>query len=141
MEILTERTNQLMAGMGWSSGHRDFYQYLVMMGDTHHRKNQDYSAYHPLENFFRVALDVGISPEKVVEVFIATKSIRIQSLLSKGALPQNESIVDSYLDRAVYSLIGAVIHSMDDEAKRVAIDLINHKLTDVACGETDVDLF
>ncbi len=101
--------------LGWEHGLERFYELLVQMGRIHSKKNRDYTSIHPLENFFRVAMNVGISPENVVEVMVATKSARIKSLLEEGVDPQNESLLDSYLDRAVYSILGAAIHEMSDE--------------------------
>lgn len=101
--------------LGWEHGLGRFYELLMRCGSIHSKKNRDYTSIHPLENFFRVAMTVGISPEDVVEVFVATKSARIKSLHEQGAEPENESLLDSYIDRAVYSLLGAAIHEMSGE--------------------------
>ncbi len=108
-------SKEALKALGWEYGLPRFYVLLLEMGRIHSKKNRDYTSIHPLENFFRVAMNVGISPENVVEVMVATKSARIKSLLEEGVDPQNESLLDSYLDRAVYSILGAAIHEMSGE--------------------------
>ena len=110
--------------LGWEHGLERFYELLVEIGRIHSKKNRDYTSIHPLENFFRVAMDVGITPEDVIEVMVATKSARIRSLRKRGVSPQNESLSDSYRDRSVYSLLGDAISEMSDEEQYALFERI-----------------
>ncbi len=105
-------SEEALRALGWEYGLPRFYVLLLEMGRIHSKKNHDYTSIHPLENFFRTAMDVGITPEQVVEVFISTKSVRIRTLLQSESGPMNESLRDSYIDRAVYSMLGAAIAEM-----------------------------
>lgn len=73
-------------------------------------KKQDYAQESDvLSNFKQVASMCGISPEKVILVFCATKVARLGVLLSSGKAPNNESIEDTLVDLANYSaLLGMV---------------------------------
>ncbi|HNC37371.1 MAG TPA: hypothetical protein PLD32_12455 [Saprospiraceae bacterium] len=69
-------------------------------------KGDDYAGdVDRLRNFKLVAEVVGITPEQVIMVFIATKAVRLGQLLSSGQTPKNESIDDSLLDNANYSAL------------------------------------
>jgi hypothetical protein len=72
---------------------------------TNRRKRADYTSGRWDENFVRVADQVGLTREQAVEVHIATKQARLCALTATGRAPANESISDTKLDRAVYSVI------------------------------------
>ena len=77
------------------------------------RKRHDYAQDDdPWSNFRRSADQVGAQPELAVEVLIATKQARLRELRSKEAV--NESVRDTMIDRAVYSVIALVL--FDEEA-------------------------
>lgn len=81
-----------------------FYKLLEEIADLHSRKNHDYSrAEDPLSNF-RMSEQLGIDAWKGVLVRMSDKWARIQQL-ANGKEPKNESLRDSLIDNAVYSLI------------------------------------
>jgi hypothetical protein len=69
------------------------------------RKGNDYANEDRLSNFKLVGQIVGLPPEKVVAVLIATKVVRLGNLLSKGGDPNNESISDTLMDMANYAVL------------------------------------
>lgn len=78
----------------------------------HNAKNEDYADDNdPLSNFNR-ARKLGVSPFKGVLVRLSDKWSRIEQL-STGKVPKNESLRDSLIDSAVYSLIAVLL--LDDE--------------------------
>jgi hypothetical protein len=81
----------------------------------HDRKNSDYSEdADPLSNFRR-ASKLGVSPLRGVLVRMSDKWSRIEQLTS-GKTPKNESLRDSLIDNAVYSLIAVLL--LDDEGEQ-----------------------
>jgi hypothetical protein len=81
----------------------------------HDRKSSDYSEDgDPLSNFKR-ASKFGVTPFKGVLVRLSDKWSRIEQLTS-GKTPQNESLRDSLIDNAVYSLIAVLLH--DEEGAK-----------------------
>jgi len=81
-----------------------FYALLDEIAELHSRKNHDYSkASEPLSNFRR-SRDLGVEPWKGVLVRMSDKYSRIEQL-ANGKNPKNESMRDSLVDLAVYSLI------------------------------------
>lgn len=81
-----------------------FYALLEEIADLHSRKNHDYArSDEPLSNFTR-AKAFGIEPWRGVLIRMSDKWGRIEEL-SKGKTPKNESLRDSLIDNAVYSLI------------------------------------
>jgi hypothetical protein len=81
-----------------------FYALLEEIAELHSRKNHDYSkTTEPLSNFTR-SKDLGVEPWRGVLVRMSDKWSRIEEL-SKGKEPKNESLRDSLIDNAVYSLL------------------------------------
>ena len=81
-----------------------FYALLEEIAALHSKKNHDYAKDgEPLSNFHRSA-SFGIEPWKGILVRMSDKWSRIEEL-SKGKEPQNESLRDSLIDNAVYSLL------------------------------------
>lgn len=69
-------------------------------------KSQDYSVSHDVLNNFKLAGAIcGLSPEQNCLSLIATKVARLGNLLASGKTPNNESIEDSILDLANYTLL------------------------------------
>lgn len=90
----------------WPERHGDprFYQLLEEIADLHSRKNHDYApSSDPLANF-RLCEKLGVESWKGVLVRMSDKWSRIQQLTT-GKTPKNESLRDSLIDNAVYSLI------------------------------------
>lgn len=77
---------------------------LIPIVETNRRKLLDYTSpgSSAWENFDRAGDQTG---SDTVEVLIATKQARLRALRLRGGDPQNESVQDSLLDRAVYSII------------------------------------
>lgn len=79
---------------------------LIAMVETNRRKRADYASDgDPWRNFKDTARQVNSTPGMSCEVLIATKQSRLSNLLGTGRNPQNESVEDTVLDRAVYSVI------------------------------------
>ena len=68
------------------------------------KKSQDYANKDVLSNFKLAGNICGISPEKNCLSLIATKVARLGVLLN-GKTPKNESIKDSILDLANYTVL------------------------------------
>ena len=89
-------------------GHPRFYELITEICELHDKKNADYAKdSDPLSNF-RMAEAFGIPASKGVLVRMSDKWSRIQEL-SKGKTPNNESLRDSLIDNAVYSLIEIIL--------------------------------
>ena len=69
------------------------------------KKGNDYSNGDRLSCFKKVAAMLDITPELVCEVFMATKQVRIRELLASGKGAENESVQDSILDLANYTIL------------------------------------
>lgn len=88
---------------------------VLAMVQMHRRKREDYAGDdHPNQNFYDSSYQLGLSAGHSVEQLIATKQARLRVLLprlwkSRNAKPANESIQDTLLDRAVYSVIALTI--------------------------------
>lgn len=75
------------------------------------RKRADYTnGQDPWQNFKDSATQVGAAPGLSVEVLIGTKQARLKQLLFTGREVNNESVRDSLLDRAVYSVIALAMY-------------------------------
>jgi hypothetical protein len=81
-----------------------FYALIEEISELHSRKNFDYSKTNePLSNF-RKCEAFGIPAWKGILVRLSDKWSRIEQL-SNGKTPKNESLRDSLIDSAVYSLL------------------------------------
>ena len=92
----------------WSklAGHPLFYKYLGKMALIHALKNLDYGDGDPLGNFKFSEEITGIPAWKGALVRLTDKWGRIKSLLKKEkAYVQDETLEDTLLDNAVYSLL------------------------------------
>lgn len=89
-------------------GHPRFYELVEEICELHARKNADYSRDDdPLSNFRR-AESLGVEAWRGVLVRMSDKWSRIEEL-SRGKVPQNESMADSLIDLSVYSLLALVL--------------------------------
>lgn len=85
-----------------------FYVLLEEIAELHSRKNHDYSkSDEPLSNFHR-SRAFGIEPWKGILIRMSDKWSRIEEL-SKGKTAKNESLRDSLIDNAVYSLLAVLL--------------------------------
>ena len=93
-----------------NSGYGDprFHDLLKQLGDLHNKKAADYGADgDPLANI-RASEEIGIPAWKGAWLRAKDKVKRINQFCLKGAL-ENESVADSFLDLAAYSLIALLL--------------------------------
>lgn len=92
---------------------------LGIIGGTFQKKNADYADDKKTwdSNFRDVSEQMGWDgPAESCEALIAVKQARLKSMRANGRLPQNESVQDTKLDRAVYSVIALAIDLEDADA-------------------------
>lgn len=105
---------------------QDFLDSLDKMRTIHKRKNEDYSSDEGLDNFDRsqVLVEWFKNPaDKVFAAVIGIKLARLASLLNKeyenpNAVPNNESIDDTFIDSANYTLLWKARRNRDLRAKK-----------------------
>lgn len=79
---------------------------LATLRDTFQRKNADYAKDTSWRsNFDAIAGQMGFSALTAADTLVAVKQARLQALTANGRAPQNEAVIDTYLDRMVYSCI------------------------------------
>lgn len=88
-----------------------FEQVLQELSAMHSKKSKDYGDENPYKNFDQVAHMHEITPLEFCNIMIALKQARIANL--KGKMAVNESLEDSLIDRAVYSIIAVVLYRRD----------------------------
>lgn len=93
-------------------GHPKFQKYAKEMIKTHSKKSHDYADNNnPLSNFKTTSeLISGIpdSPFKIAFSRVVEKILRICQVMKKGDCA-NESVIDSLMDLAVYSLLCRIL--------------------------------
>lgn len=90
-------------------GHPMFYNLLDKMADLHSRKNHDYSGTaDPLRNL-KSSKRLGLNPFMGVLVRLQDKWSRLESLSQTEPEVKEESIEDTLLDNAVYSLLAIIL--------------------------------
>jgi hypothetical protein len=79
----------------------------------HNDKNNDYATDEdPLSNL-RGAVRLGVNPVTGVVLRLTDKWARIEQLI-KGKSPKNESLRDSLMDNAAYSLLAIILLDEQD---------------------------
>lgn len=79
---------------------------LAEMAALHDQKNHDYAHdANPYSNFEEAGKEADVSVATVFAVMIGIKNARIRELERAGKDPQNESVLDSYMDRAMYTAL------------------------------------
>lgn len=79
---------------------------LQDMAALHDQKNHDYAHdENPYSNFEEAAKEADVSVATVFSVMIGIKNARIRELERAGKDPQNESVLDSYMDRCMYTAL------------------------------------
>jgi hypothetical protein len=74
--------------------------------DLHDKKKQDYTGgEHPLANYANSGESIGVSAVASMFSRLNEKVFRLKQLHKSGAAPQNESVIDSYMDVAILSLL------------------------------------
>lgn len=93
------------------NGHPLFYLLLKVMSKIHSDKNHDYaSTADPFLNF-KECEGFGVTASKGVMVRMSDKWSRLKQLELKGeALVKDESLLDTLLDLANYSVIRAAMY-------------------------------
>lgn len=92
-----------------------FHAKLKEMGDLHDRKQEDYGAEKDPFSNVRASSDFGVPGWVGCMMRANDKMKRIQKFAKKGSLA-NESVKDSLMDLAVYSIIGLILYE-EMEAK------------------------
>ncbi len=100
-------------------GHPRFYELLQEMGELHSRKNHDYSGDDPLSNL-KSSVEIGIPAWKGILIRLMDKWARLKTFAKKETLEvKDESIKDTLMDSAVYSLLCIIIHEEDHPSLRI----------------------
>ena len=104
-------------------GHPDFYKTLEEMANLHDRKNHDYAASSdPLSNL-RLCERVGIPAYKGVFVRLGDKFSRLEQLIGgKDPMVKGESVEDTLMDQAVYSILCLILYREAKKANKVEVD-------------------
>jgi len=99
-------------------GHPRFYELLDEMKDLHSRKNSDYATdEEPLSNL-RQCERLGIPAWKGALVRLMDKWDRTVKVANKGkAAVTSESLKDTLMDTAVYSLLCIILLDEQDKQK------------------------
>ena len=96
-----------------------FYQLLDEMKSLHDKKRHDYAQEaDPFANF-RLSELGGIDAWKGIAVRLGDKYSRLMSFIDKGELKfKEENIKDTFLDTAIYSLIGLILYEESREKSK-----------------------
>ncbi len=118
--IKTALINRLEQLEFW--GHPGFYQLLGDMAELHSRKNHDYAGEgNPLRNFYK-SREQGIEPWRGVMIRLSDKWSRLESFCKQDTLAvKDESVEDTLMDNAVYSLI-AILLRREEKGKEANSD-------------------
>jgi len=74
--------------------------------DLHDKKKADYTGgEHPLANYANSGESIGVSAVASMFSRLNEKVFRLKQLHKSGAAPKNESVIDSYMDVAILSLL------------------------------------
>ena len=92
-------------------GHYRFYELLDEMAELHNKKNHDYAGKDPLSNLREFGW-------KGVVVRLGDKWRRIKNYTKQGELKvKEESLKDTLIDNAVYSLLCIILYEDEKEKK------------------------
>ena len=96
-----------------------FYDLLEEMKSLHDKKRHDYAQEaDPFANF-RLSELGGIEAWKGIAVRLGDKYSRLMSFIQKGELKfDEENIKDTFLDTAIYSLIGLILYEEAQDNKK-----------------------
>lgn len=86
-----------------------FKEFTEKMSEVMFKKGDDYANTDRLSNFKLAGTICGVNAQINCLNLIATKVARLGVLLNSDIAPQNESVQDSVLDLANYSLLLAMI--------------------------------
>jgi hypothetical protein len=116
-----------------------FTDILASIAAIHELKREDYTGDRgEYFNFEEAASQAGILPAQAIETLIGVKQARLMVLRSGDKEPNNESISDTLLDRAVYCII-ALAHYYDENNTEVAARESDASLADLRARLTADD--
>ena len=95
---------------------KKFYKLLKEIAVLHDRKNQDYGTDTDCLANLKGCQRIGLHPATGVVIRLQDKWARIENFFLKGKLA-NESVKDSLLDNAVYSLLAIQIIEEHEKQK------------------------
>lgn len=100
-------------------GHPGFYDLLIKIADLHSRKNHDYAgAGDPLRNFHKCEA-MGFSAFEGVMIRLTDKWSRLESFMKQGVMTvKDESVIDTLMDNAVYSLLAILLHEEGEKKEK-----------------------
>lgn len=79
--------------------------------ELNRRKRGDYASdADPWSNFREAGEHAGLPAGKIVEALIGVKNARLRNLVDSERSPNNESVEDTLVDRAVYSIIAVAMY-------------------------------
>jgi hypothetical protein len=107
-----------------------FYDLLEEMKSLHDKKRHDYAQEaDPFANF-RLSELGGIDAWKGIAVRLGDKYSRLMSFIQKGELKfDEENIKDTFLDTAIYSLIGLILYEESQDNKKQMTFKFDQKIT------------
>ena len=111
------------------NGHPRYYEIIEELKELHSRKNSDYaSAGDPLSNL-RACEKLGIDPFTGVMIRFQDKWDRLIELTKKklegeGPAVKDESIIDTLMDNAVYSVLAIIL--LEEEKEKLCEDSTGH---------------
>lgn len=116
----TEEFIKRIRALGPLGGHPRFYELLISMAETHSKKNHDYAKdTDPLSNL-KLCESFGITAFKGILVRLGDKWSRITELSKKVNQVKDESIMDTLIDNANYSLLAIVVFEEQLRAERTS---------------------
>lgn len=89
-------------------GDKRFHEHLALMAEIHESKSSDYGHVDPLSNL-RAAANFGVDPWIGTLLRMSDKVARLQKA-ARGGTMTNESVRDSLLDLASYSLLALILY-------------------------------
>ena len=103
-------------------GHPDFYKLLNQMAEVHSRKNHDYAGdSDPLKNL-RACERLNLEPFMGVMVRLQDKWSRLEEFVKSGRLMvKDESVLDTLIDNANYSLLAIILYKEQLEKQKQEI--------------------
>lgn len=106
------------------SGHPRFYELIKTIVSLHSSKNHDYAQEsNPLSNFYDCER-AGIPAYDGILTRLSDKFARVMNLRKKEKASQtravnDESVVDTHMDAAVYHLLAIVLYEQEQKEKKI----------------------
>ena len=100
-------------------GEDPFTDALIRIKEIHDKKRADYSEKtNRFSNFEYAAKAANTTPHQAFEILIGVKQARLIELTQPGRIAKNESLEDTLLDRAVYSVLVYAYFILNDRAPK-----------------------